>query len=246
MTAAGRQSGPCCPAARQAAPICRRPPPAGRPEGGSACQLTKTLPRQRRVLSKDRIERFSDGFFGFAATLLVLDLAVHPPGTPAAAGAAHLAWLPGLPRQLPDHRRSVAPAHRLDRPARPGRSAVPAAQPALPARGGPLRMWRSRSGITLRPRWRTRTITDDSSAGRVRLSSSAVSACQRPSAERGPQRTVKWTSICKHPASGLSPGAGTVLLQTLAAKASDGRIESRGWSGDAPARSRALSGGYLT
>jgi uncharacterized membrane protein len=39
-------------------------------------------PRRRRVLSKDRMEGFSDGVFGFAITLLVLDLAVHPPGTP--------------------------------------------------------------------------------------------------------------------------------------------------------------------
>ena len=39
-------------------------------------------PRGHRVLSKDRMEGFSDGVFGFAATLLVLDLAVHPPGTP--------------------------------------------------------------------------------------------------------------------------------------------------------------------
>jgi TMEM175 potassium channel family protein len=39
-------------------------------------------PRGRRVLSKDRMEGFSDGVFGFAATLLVLDLAIHPPGTP--------------------------------------------------------------------------------------------------------------------------------------------------------------------
>jgi TMEM175 potassium channel family protein len=37
---------------------------------------------RRRVLSKDRMEGFSDGVYGFAATLLVLDLAVHPPGTP--------------------------------------------------------------------------------------------------------------------------------------------------------------------
>jgi uncharacterized membrane protein len=36
----------------------------------------------RRVLSKDRMEGFSDGVFGFAITLLVLDIAVHPPGTP--------------------------------------------------------------------------------------------------------------------------------------------------------------------
>ena len=39
-------------------------------------------PRRRRVLGKDRMEGFSDGVFGFAITLLVLDLAVHPPGTP--------------------------------------------------------------------------------------------------------------------------------------------------------------------
>ena len=38
-------------------------------------------PGGRRVLSKGRMEGFSDGVFGFAATLLVLDLAVHPPGT---------------------------------------------------------------------------------------------------------------------------------------------------------------------
>jgi uncharacterized membrane protein len=42
-------------------------------------------PRGRRVLSKDRMEGFSDGVFGFAATLLVLDLAVHPPGTPCSS-----------------------------------------------------------------------------------------------------------------------------------------------------------------
>ena len=35
-----------------------------------------------RVLSKDRMEGFSDGVFGFAITLLVLDIALHPPGTP--------------------------------------------------------------------------------------------------------------------------------------------------------------------
>lgn len=28
------------------------------------------------------MEGFSDGVFGFAITLLVLDIAVHPPGTP--------------------------------------------------------------------------------------------------------------------------------------------------------------------
>ena len=39
-------------------------------------------PRGRRVLSKDRMEGFSDGVFGFAITLLVVDIALHPPGTP--------------------------------------------------------------------------------------------------------------------------------------------------------------------
>ena len=38
--------------------------------------------RGRRVLSKDRMEGFSDGVFGFAITLLVLDVALRPPGTP--------------------------------------------------------------------------------------------------------------------------------------------------------------------
>jgi len=39
-------------------------------------------PRGRRVLSKDRMEGFSDGVFGFAITLLIVDIALHPPGTP--------------------------------------------------------------------------------------------------------------------------------------------------------------------
>jgi TMEM175 potassium channel family protein len=51
-------------------------------EGGSAVPADEDTPRRHRVLSKDRMEGFSDGVFGFAATLLVLDLAVHPPGTP--------------------------------------------------------------------------------------------------------------------------------------------------------------------
>ena len=38
-------------------------------------------PRGRRALSKGRMEGFSDGVFGFAITLLSVDLAVHPPGT---------------------------------------------------------------------------------------------------------------------------------------------------------------------
>ena len=39
-------------------------------------------PRGRRSLSTARLAGFSDGVFSIAATLLVLDLAVHPPGTP--------------------------------------------------------------------------------------------------------------------------------------------------------------------
>ncbi len=39
-------------------------------------------PRGRRAISKGRMEGFSDGVFGFAITLLVLDIALHPPGTP--------------------------------------------------------------------------------------------------------------------------------------------------------------------
>ena len=39
-------------------------------------------PGARRSLSKGRMESFSDGVFGVAATLLVVDLAIHPPGSP--------------------------------------------------------------------------------------------------------------------------------------------------------------------
>src|SRR5215510_7605430 len=54
-------------------------------------------PHAPRVLSKNRMEGFSDGVFGFAMTLLVVDLAVHPPGTPLQqvlrAWPAYLAYL---------------------------------------------------------------------------------------------------------------------------------------------------------
>jgi len=54
-------------------------------------------PRGPRVLSKNRMEGFSDGVFGFAITLLVVDLALHPPGTPLQqvlhAWPAYLAYL---------------------------------------------------------------------------------------------------------------------------------------------------------
>ena len=39
-------------------------------------------PRPRRSLGTARMEAFSDGVFSIAATLLVLDIALHPPGTP--------------------------------------------------------------------------------------------------------------------------------------------------------------------
>src|ERR1700754_347571 len=54
----------------------------GRREGGSAVPADPDTPRGHRVLSKDRMEGFSDGVFGFAITLLVLDIALRPPGTP--------------------------------------------------------------------------------------------------------------------------------------------------------------------
>jgi uncharacterized membrane protein len=38
-------------------------------------------PRLGRTLDKGRMEGFSDGVFGFAITLLVVDLAIHPPGS---------------------------------------------------------------------------------------------------------------------------------------------------------------------
>ncbi len=41
-----------------------------------------SLGRARRSLSKTRMEAFSDGVFSIAITLLILDVAVHPPGTP--------------------------------------------------------------------------------------------------------------------------------------------------------------------
>jgi TMEM175 potassium channel family protein len=53
-----------------------------RREGGSVVPADEDRPHRRRVLGKDRMEGFSDGVYGFAATLLVLDLAVRPPGTP--------------------------------------------------------------------------------------------------------------------------------------------------------------------
>jgi uncharacterized membrane protein len=39
-------------------------------------------PRLRRLLDKGRMEGFSEGVVRFAVTLLVVDIALHPPGTP--------------------------------------------------------------------------------------------------------------------------------------------------------------------
>ena len=49
-------------------------------------------PRPRRMLSKGRMEGFSDGVLGFVITLLVLDLALRPPGTPL-----QRSFMPGPP-----------------------------------------------------------------------------------------------------------------------------------------------------
>jgi len=51
-------------------------------EGGNIMPAERDTPRPRRVIGKGRMEAFSDGVFAIAITLLVLDVAVHPPGTP--------------------------------------------------------------------------------------------------------------------------------------------------------------------
>lgn len=58
---------------------------------------TATPRPSRSVLTKDRMEALSDGVMGFAMTLLVVDLALRPPGSPLhqflAAWPAYLAYL---------------------------------------------------------------------------------------------------------------------------------------------------------
>jgi uncharacterized membrane protein len=70
---------------------------AGRREGDNAVAADEDTPHGRRVLSKDRMEGFSDGVFGIAITLLVLDIALGPRGTPLhrllAAWPAYLAYI---------------------------------------------------------------------------------------------------------------------------------------------------------
>lgn len=57
----------------------------------------RDMPGARRVLSKGRMEGFSDGVFSIAITLLVLGNALHPPGTPLEqllhAWPAYLAYI---------------------------------------------------------------------------------------------------------------------------------------------------------
>jgi uncharacterized membrane protein len=49
-------------------------------EGASVVTSEGDTPPSPRTLDKGRLESFSDGVFGFAATLLVADLALRPPG----------------------------------------------------------------------------------------------------------------------------------------------------------------------
>ncbi len=71
-------------------------------------------PRRHLSLSTDRMVALSDGVFGFAMTLLVVDIAVRPPGTPLEqflhAWPAYVAYV----GELPDDRGYVAAPHRVN------------------------------------------------------------------------------------------------------------------------------------
>ena len=61
----------------------RRLPTTCRPTRRRPCHASGgDAPSGRRFLGTDRLAALSDGIFSIAATLLVLDIAVHPPGTP--------------------------------------------------------------------------------------------------------------------------------------------------------------------
>ena len=61
-----------------------------------------------RSLRASRMEAFSDGVFSIAATLLVLDLALHPPGTPLEQLLHAWPVYLGYAISLPDHWRRLA------------------------------------------------------------------------------------------------------------------------------------------
>ena len=63
----------------------------------------------RRSLSKSRMEAFSDGVFAIAVTLLVLDLVLHPPGSPLKRLFEAWPIYLSVRHQLPDDRRGLAP-----------------------------------------------------------------------------------------------------------------------------------------
>jgi len=60
--------------------------------------------------------------FSIAATLLVLAIAVHPPGTPLQPVLRAWPGAPGVRRQLSDDLHCLAGPHGIDRPARAVRS----------------------------------------------------------------------------------------------------------------------------
>ena len=80
-------------------------------------------------LGASRMEAFSDGVFGIAATLLVLEITLHPPGSPTGTAAPRVALVSGLCRQFPHDRSGVARSQRVDRATVGRRFAAVAHQP---------------------------------------------------------------------------------------------------------------------